>query len=383
MIALIIMFLYFIIICIFKKIIEKYIFDLQHEKSIITSNMVESISGFETIKGLKIKKYIYSKFEMKYLNFLEKNLKFQNIYFVEDFFKSILNDLGFVIITFVGTTMVLSNSLTLGELLSFNALIIYFLGPIKNIIAFDIDINQAKCSLKRIHELNFKNKEDLIYNTRIKGHIEYHNLSYTYGFNEPILKNINLEILPSEKVLFLGPSGAGKSTMLKLLMKYYKVNRNQIFIDGVDINDYKNSSNIKYINQIETLFTDTLYNNLILDSNIDNINYFNDVLKICHIDEIINKDNLGLSQLIEENGFNLSGGERQRIVLARTLLSGFDVLIIDEGLNQVDINLEKDILKDLMNYFKEKTIIVISHRLNNKELYQKIMHLENGKLIYE
>ena len=87
--------------------------------------------------------------------------------------------------------------------------------------------------------------------------------------------------------------------------------------------------------------------------------------------------------LIEENGFNLSGGERQRIVLARTLLTDFDVLIIDEGLNQVDIKLERKILKNILEKYPNKTIIVISHRLNNKDLYDKIVNFKDGKIIYE
>jgi ABC-type bacteriocin/lantibiotic exporter with double-glycine peptidase domain len=85
--------------------------------------------------------------------------------------------------------------------------------------------------------------------------------------------------------------------------------------------------------------------------------------------------------MIEENGFNLSGGERQRIVLARTLLQGFDILIIDEGLNQVDISLERKILKKLNEKYKNKTIIVISHRLNNKDMYDKVVKLQKGKLL--
>ena len=219
-------------------------------------------------------------------------------------------------------------------------------------------------------------------NTKLKGDIEYKNVSYAFNWNKKILNNINLKIKAGEKVLLLGPSGSGKSTMLKMLMNYYKVDRNKIEIDGIDINDLKNSSYIKYINQIETLFTDTLYNNLVLGNNIEQ-DKINNVINICKLNEIVNKDNLGLNQLIEENGFNLSGGERQRIVLARTLLMNFDILIIDEGLNQVDIDLEKSILKDLMNYYKDKTIIVISHRLNNKELYNRVLNMHNGVLEYE
>ena len=382
LIALMILILYLVITFIFKGIIEKHILNIQKNRSDVTSLMVESISGFETVKGLKIKKYVFNIFKKKYLTFLDDNYKFQNVYLILNFIKNIINDIGFVLITFVGTTLVLKNEMTIGNLLTFNALIIYFLDPIKNIISFDVNISQTKCSLKRINELNIRNKEEEIIDNKLNGEIVFSNLTYSYGFNDPILKNINLKINQGEKVLFLGPSGAGKSTLLKLLVKYYKVDNNKIFIDGKDINECKNFSRIKYINQTENLFTDTLYNNLLLGSK-KSADEINKVIDVCKLKTIIEKDNLGIHQLIEENGFNLSGGEKQRIVLARTLLTNFDILIIDEGLSQVDICLERKILNELMTQYSDKTIIVISHRTNNKELYQKIITLNNGVLSYE
>ena len=158
-IALIILVIYVFIIFLFRKTLEENIYDLQHEKSNINSEMVESISGFETVKGLKIKKYIFNKFENKYIKYLEKVYKFQNHYLIQEYLKNITNDIGFVVITFIGSTLVLKGQISFGSLLSFNALIIYFLGPIKNIISFDIERSQVKCSLKRIYELNQKIKK--------------------------------------------------------------------------------------------------------------------------------------------------------------------------------------------------------------------------------
>ena len=126
------------------------------------------------------------------------------------------------------------------------------------------------------------------------------------------------------------------------------------------------------------LFNDTLYNNLIFD-NSDSFKLL-DVTKICCIDEVMD-NNLGFNMLIEENGFNLSGGERQRIMLARSLLRNFNILIIDEGLNQVDIDLERKILKKLFKYYKNKTIIVISHRLDNLDLFDNLIQIEKGKVV--
>ena len=102
---------------------------------------------------------------------------------------------------------------------------------------------------------------------------------------------------------------------------------------------------------------------------------------MCYVDSIIKNNNLGLNMLIEENGFNLSGGEKQRIILARTLLKKFDILLIDEGLNQVDINLERKILKNLFDKYPNKTIIIVSHRYNNMDLFNQVIEISKGKIV--
>ena len=111
------------------------------------------------------------------------------------------------------------------------------------------------------------------------------------------------------------------------------------------------------------------------------MNYFLEVCKNCYIDSIINKSNLGYNMMIEENGFNISGGEKQRIILARTLLSPFNILIIDEGTNQIDINLERKILKNIFKLYKNKTIIFITHRLDNIDLFDNFFELNDGNMV--
>ena len=161
-------------------------------------------------------------------------------------------------------------------------------------------------------------------------------------------------------------------------MKYYNTTNNKIFINNIDINNYSKEvlrDNILYLNQNEILFSDTLYNNLIFDNS--NSSNLLEISKMCYVDELLD-NNLGFNMLIEENGFNLSGGEKQRIMLARALLKNFEILIIDEGLNQVDIDLERKILKNIFKKFKNKTIIVISHRLDNLDLFDNLIEIESG-----
>ena len=219
-----------------------------------------------------------------------------------------------------------------------------------------------------------------ITNLEISGDIEINNLCFGYS-NTLILDNIRFKVKDKEKVLLLGKSGTGKSTILKLLFKYYQVKRNNISINGNDINDYTVMdirNNITYISQNELLFNDTIRNNIILDRNI-NEKEFLKVVKLTYVDEIIKDDILGYNKVLEENAVNLSGGQRQRIILARALLKPSKIILIDEGLNELDINLERKILKNIFDFYQNITIIIVSHRLNNIDLFDKVIKIVNKK----
>lgn len=379
LIGIIILAFYLIVVVLFKNPFNSYINKIQETKSESTSIMIEAISGVETLKGINIENTIFKRFERIYIKLLNYVFKYQNLYFLQNLFKEIINNIGFITITFVGSFLVIENKLSVGSLLTFTSLLIYFLEPIKNIINLDSSIKEAKNSFRRILDIiTYKKKNDGIINEYTSGSIEFKNLNFTFNDRKYVLKNINLKIENHSKVMVVGKSGSGKSTLFKLLMKYYNVSNNQVFINNIDINNYTKKTinqNILYVSQNEILFNNTLYNNLIFDNSDSSI--ILDISKVCCLDEIMDK-NLGFNMLIEENGFNLSGGEKQRIVLARTLLRHFDILIIDEGLNQVDINLERKILKNVFKYYKDKTIIVVSHRLDNLDLFDNLVEIEDG-----
>jgi len=380
-ISLIIVFIYLLLMIFSKNRITNNINTIQVNKSETMSYMIETINGFETVKSVGNEAQIIDKFEKKYVKFLKNIFKFDNYNNTISILKDLVNAIGYLTIIYVGTKMVTLGNLTFGDLLVFVNLLNYFLEPIKNIIDLNSEIKEAKNSLRRILEL-FKNenkKQTFIDNVKVK-EISFNNLSYSYDYKEKQLKNINLK-LKKQKILILGKSGSGKSTLFKLLMRYYEIPRNQITINGYDINDYKDDvikQNFSYISQNEILYTDSIYNNLKIDKNITEEQVI-EISKKCFIDEFLN--DLGLNMLIEENGYNLSGGQRQRIILARALLKNFEVLIIDEGLSQMDINLERKILKNLFKMYENKMIIVISHRLDNMDLYDRVIELKNGEIV--
>ncbi len=380
-ISLIIVFIYLLLMIFSKNRITNNINTIQVNKSETMSYMIETINGFETVKSVGNEAQIIDKFEKKYVKFLKNIFKFDNYNNTISILKDLVNAIGYLTIIYVGAKMVTLGNLTFGDLLVFVNLLNYFLEPIKNIIDLNSEIKEAKNSLRRILEL-FKNenkKQTFIDNVKVK-EISFNNLSYSYDYKEKQLKNINLK-LKKQKILILGKSGSGKSTLFKLLMRYYEIPRNQITINGYDINDYKDDvikQNFSYISQNEILYTDSIYNNLKIDKNITEEQII-EISKKCFIDEFLN--DLGLNMLIEENGYNLSGGQRQRIILARALLKNFEFLIIDEGLSQMDINLERKILKNLFKMYENKMIIVISHRLDNMDLYDRVIELKNGEIV--
>lgn len=379
-IALIILILYLLIILIFKNPLRKNAEEIQELKANTTSYMIESISGFETVKGINIEKNIINNFENKYVKLIKKIFKYESLNNIIYFLKELINNLGHVIIIFIGSLLVFEEKMSIGNLMVFISLLTYFLEPIRTIIDLDLTIKQASISLKRVLNLLYNSKTKGIIEKLNYNEIKINNLDYTYNDKNYILKNINLK-LNKEKIMIIGDSGSGKSTLLKLLMKYHDVSKNKIVIDNIDINDYKEETirkNISYISQNEILFTDTIYNNLKTDNSIIDEDIL-EISKTCEIDEFTN--DLGLNMLIEENGYNLSGGEKQRIILGRTLLKPFQILLIDEGLNQMDVNLERRILKKIFEKHKDKLIIIISHRLENMDLYDRVIELKNGEIV--
>ena len=276
----------------------------------------------------------------------------------------------------------MNDILTLGDYMSISFLSGYLIYPVRNLIDILNEFHYSKNSIRRANNLLNIGEEKIFDEGKIKvtGNIKVKNLSYTFNNKFYILNNINLFIKDKERVLLLGSSGSGKSTLLKILYKYLTVERDKIFINNYDINDYSLSDirrDITYISQNEMLFTGSIRDNIILNRNIGEIDYLN-ICKLIYVDEIVKDNILGYDYMLEENGINISGGQRQRIILARSLLKDCNIIMIDEGLNQVDIKLEREVLKNIFDYFYDKTFIIVSHRKENIDLYDRVIKVEDG-----
>ena len=376
--------LYFLVLLIYKDIIKNETNYLQEDNAKVNSLLVESINGYETIKGLNLETRFKNKINKNYLNMINSNLALTKTVYSSELIKDIFEGIIIILIILLGGKYIMDKSLSVGNLITYNTLIYYYINGIRNLSSLYKEYYYAKNSLKRINTLlDYKHeKMNKTTNLNILGDIKINNLTFGYDEKHLILKNITIDIPKSTKLLILGSSGSGKSTLLKILYKYYQIERDKILINNYDINDYSLldiRKNITYISQNEFLYSDTIKNNIILDREVSEEEF----LKICnltYVTDIIKNNPLSYNMRLEENGINISGGERQRIILARALLKPAKIILIDEGLNEIDINLERKILTNIFKIYFDKTIIIISHRLENISLYDKIINLENGSI---
>lgn len=380
--------LYLVIIYFYSKVIIKKLKNLKEEEIKVNNHLIETITSYDTIKSMQIEDNLLNKLLVKYSFFQDNSFNLYKSLNKETFFKNLIYGLGLLIIIYLGIKEVYYNNLSLNNLLVFNSLLIYFFDPLQDISSLQITLQEAHLSFLRIQEL-FNVKEETLdttnsINTYFKGNIKINNLIYSYNNIDNTLKCDKLEILAGEKVLLYGPTGSGKSTLMKLLVRYFSGYQGLIEIDDRNIqllNLLDIRRKITYVSQDEILYTDTIYNNIVLDNKISYSEYL-DILKITGVDLIINRSLLKNDMLIENNGSNLSGGEKQRILLARALVKKSDIYIFDESLSAIDIKNERLILKNIFKRLKNKTIIVISHRFNNKDLYQRYVLINKG-VVYD
>lgn len=374
--------LYMIIIFIYPRFIKTKIYESQAEVAKVNSYLVESISGLETIKGLRCEKMVNDRLESFYTKaqatIFDYNIISNGVLYLKD----LIFYVGVLLINYVGCVDIMNGNFTVGSLLTFNTILGYFLNPLQNFIDLADDYVYVKGVFKRANGLYEVKLDDLESKNglRVEGDISFNNLDFSFNGKDQILKSIKIEFKAKEKILLLGNSGSGKSTLLKILYKYYDVSRGMVLVNGIDINDFSISDirdDIIYVSQNETLYTGSIKDNILLNRDID----YKDFLDMCcylEVDNIIKDNLLGYDFLLEENGANISGGERQRIILARALFKKGNIILIDEGLSQMDIDLERRVLKRIFSIFKDKMIIVVSHRFNNMDLYDKVFKLKDG-----
>ena len=388
----------------FSKPYNRYNEEQMESNAKLNSYLVESISGIQTIRAYQAEDEIFVKAESYFIKLMKKIFKLGMYTNAQSSIKGFLDLAVSLFILWIGSTYVIRGEMTLGDLLTFNALVIYFLGPIERFIELQPKIQSATIATKRLGEiLELKSESEAQTGTNRYQctvphyplyciHSEMKDVSFGYGNRGNVLENINIKFYPGQHIAFVGESGSGKSTLAKLLVRFYQPDEGEIKIDSHRIEAIKDEylrSRISYVTQDTFFFSGTILENLLYG--IDFVDSMEDVVKACEYAEI-HEFIEGLPQkyetVLEENGKNLSGGQLQRLSIAKALLKKPSILILDEATSALDSITEQKIIKrlktiDFETGFKDEkpTIIMIAHRLSTIKHADQIFVLKDKKIV--
>jgi len=383
---------YIAIIFGFHKSYQKINREEMESNAKLTSYLVESLNGISTIKSYNAEKEAFFQTESRFVNLLRHVFKKGMLSNLQSSIKMGLELIGGVIILWIGSVQVLKGNMTIGELITYNALLAYFLNPIENLISIQPTMQSALVAGERLNEIfDLKlEKDESEYNKvslkRLSGKIECLNATFRYGTRKNVLNNISFSIEPGSQVAFVGESGSGKTTISKLLMNYYDIQQGDIYYDDYHIKEINRTvlrDRIAYVSQESFFFSGSIYDNL--KFGLDRTVTLEEVIQVSkqvYAYEFISELPLRYDTLLEENASNLSGGQRQRLAIARALLKNPDILILDEATSNLDSTTEKhitDMLKELG--LQGITVIMIAHRLSTIQHAQQIFVMEKGNII--
>ena len=370
--------IYILVGLIFSKIIYQKIKENMEATTTFNTTLIENVDMNASIKNLNlIPEFIY-RIEDKLINMLKSNFLFISIYNGIELMKNAIYEIGLFAITTLGIYLIYKGEMEILNLVTFNSIILYLFNPAKELIDLIPKYNYLKASFNKLSEfLATEIEKDQGGLKKLENNvIEVKDLTYSYNKYSNIIEKINFSVKENDKVLLSGPSGSGKSTICKLIYRSLGTYSGKIELNNTSEHDYSLKAireNILYVGQNEKLFTGTVRDNIICFRNIDDEEWLK-VSKICRLEEIINKRPNRFNTVINASLNNLSGGEKQRIILARALLKKAKVIILDEALSEVNVDMEKEILDDIFLYFKNCTLIYVTHK-NVDDKFQKIIRV--------
>ena len=361
------------LVFIFKQPYKKINEEQMQQASILNSQIIEGLRAVETIKGNANEETELEAIEREYIKALRISKKEGMLSNIQGSISSLVSTVGNLVLMYFGVMQVIDGDITLGTMMAFMTLSGYFMDPVGRLVSLQLQIQEASISMKRISEIfdYEREQEDTTHGCyqeidKIDGDIAVRNVTFRYGNRKPVLNNISFTIPKGKKVALVGASGSGKSTIAKLLLKHYEPENGEITIDGIDINEYKNTSlrkAISYVPQSIELFSQSIYDNIRVSKRNSTLDEVKEAAKAAGAHDFIRKLPMQYYTYLEEAGNGLSGGEKQRIALARAFLKKNEFYILDESTSNLDFATENIIFDMIYNKFKNKSMLIIAHRL--------------------
>ena len=389
-IAFVMVLLYGVLVLVFNKPYKKANERQMEYNAQLTSYLVESLNGIQTVKAFNGEQKVQAETEFKFVRLLKSIFKLASIGNVQEGLKLFVEAVGGVVILWVGAYCVLNGEMTVGSLVAFNSLLVYFLDPVKNLINLQPTLQTAMVASDRLGEiLDLEIEKDdkqqhKVTPQSLKGDIVLKDVSFRYGTRQLVLENFTMKIERGQSVAIVGESGAGKTTIAKLLLNLYQYEAGSITVADYALPDIQLETlreKIAYIPQETFLFSGTILENLTFGMEHPDMEEVIACAKMAQLHDFVNSLPLRYETHLDENGSNLSGGQRQRIAIARAMLKKPDILILDEATSNLDAVTEKAIQNTIDSYSQGMTTIIIAHRLSTIRRCDSIYVMDKGKIV--
>ena len=372
-----------------QKPLKEIIAKSAKEDQIKLTVLNETVAGLEVVKSVRGESRMKKQFENSLNQTVYYNEKSQHLSQIVTYFTAFISQFSSIAIVVVGVYLASENQMTMGAIIAASMLNGRVIAPISQIVSMIIRYDRTMLSLKNIDEIMKmqKEREDKVYLSRpyLNGDIVFKDVSFSYvNQNFDAIKDLNLTIKKGEKIAILGKIGSGKSTLSKLIMNLYSPTNGSILIDDTDVRqidvvDLRKA--IGYVPQEPFLFLGTIKDNITVGENFASDEDLIEVAKIAGLMDFLGKREKGFDLLVGERGDGLSGGERQAITLARALISKPNILMLDEPTNSMDLQTEQRFIQNMHEVVKDKTLIIMTHKMSILKLVDRVVILHDGKIV--
>ena len=362
---------------------------VQEKYSDITTLTQENISGIRVVKSYIQEDFEKQRFALLNKDYISQNLSMAKIRGLLWAGTGLFSGIGVLLVLWVGGLYVVEGQLTIGTLTAFFTLQTWLAWPMISLGWVLNMTEQGIVSMARLNEILQTPPEiedapnvrrDI---SRVRGDIEFRNVSFAYDDNTPVLQDITFSLRAGQTMAIVGHTGAGKSTLLNLIPRLLDIQEGEILIDGIPIRMLPLEvlrRNIGYVPQETFLFSDTIRENILFGAGNSSDGALEEVAKVARIYDDISEFDKGFETMLGERGINLSGGQKQRTAISRAIIRKPSILLLDDALSAVDTYTEEEILKRLRKEMAGTTSIIVSHRISTVKNADKIIVLENGQI---